>query len=212
MDIEYPPQLLGREYYQTWFGERYLLLLPLDIHVLAGIAKRLLSFAPPKTSLTKSPRPITSFLSMTGYSLFFFLRIHYHTHRSFPQDPSAPIYSLGPSELDYEFVKYGIQQWPWRSWFLYGGLVLITAWHAAEGLQIIYNSWVRGESSEVEHSHKVKKSKFRTSRRTRIAGATLLTTPALAGLWVISREPLMAFSSLASRFHAIFTKSPLYKF
>ncbi|KAJ7577496.1 hypothetical protein C8J56DRAFT_367666 [Mycena floridula] len=50
------------------------------------------------------------------------LPIHFFTHRFSPQTLEAPILALGPSELDYEFVKFGLQQWPWRNWILYGAL------------------------------------------------------------------------------------------
>ncbi|KAJ3480395.1 hypothetical protein NLI96_g8395 [Meripilus lineatus] len=152
---------------------------------------------------------------MTGYSLFFFLRVHYHIHRVFPKDPLPPIDALGPGELDYEFVKYGLQHWPWRSLILYGGLTLFTAWHVAEGLQIIYNTWFRGKGKtrgvDTELQAVVEKPKLKLTRKARLLGATLVTVPTFVGLWVIASEPVMAFSSFASRYHAIFTKNPVYR-
>ncbi|TCD67984.1 hypothetical protein EIP91_011653 [Steccherinum ochraceum] len=180
--------LLGREYYQTSFGEKYLLLAPLAIHTLSGLAKRLIS--PPHLR-----RRFTSVLGITGYSVFlFFLPIHFLNHRVYPADPSPPIYEVGPSELDYEFVKVSLQTWPWRSWFLYGGLALCVAWHAAEGLKIIWNTSLRDIYGA-----------WRSSTRRRIIGVTLAVVPVLTGVYVMSQEPIYAFSSLAARFrHALY--------
>ncbi len=80
-------------------------------------------------------------------------------------------------------------------------------------MMIIYNTWVKGKAvdGDSQASTIVKKSKKKLSRKARVTGATLLTVPAFAGLWVLSAEPFMAFNSLASRFHAIFTKSSVYR-
>ena len=91
-------QLLGREYYQTVLGERYLLFGPLFIHSSSAIIKR--CFSPPVS------RPFTSALSVTGYAIAFcILPVHFITHRLAPADPAPPISSLGPSPLNYEFAK-----------------------------------------------------------------------------------------------------------
>ncbi|OAX36007.1 hypothetical protein K503DRAFT_722080 [Rhizopogon vinicolor AM-OR11-026] len=186
--------LLGREYYQTSFGERYLLFAPLAAHVASSIAKRIIA---PRSA---SPRKITSSLSLAAYStLLIFLPIHFFTHRLSPTDPSAPIFAVGPSELDFEFVKMGLARFPWRSWVLYGGLVASVMLHAVEGAQIIQAS--RFASRD-----------FRMRPRTRkiVAGAVLV--PILAGLWTVSQEPLMVFASLAERYEAVFMQSWVYGF
>lgn len=124
-------------------------------------------------------------------------------HRVDPTTATAPILSIGPSELDYEFVKLGLQRWPWRSWFLYAGLVSCVAAHAADGLSIIWNTWVRGASV----------GKFKGASRNRRRATVLvgLAGPVLLGLYALAREPLMVFTSTARRFEAVFAGSFIYR-
>ncbi|EGN96308.1 hypothetical protein SERLA73DRAFT_112545 [Serpula lacrymans var. lacrymans S7.3] len=188
--------LLGREYYQTSFGEKYLVLVPLGIHVASGIAKRILS--PPQ----RKPRSLLSILSVTAYAaLSVFVPIHFFTHRISPSDPAAPILAVGPAELDYEYVKFALHTWPWRSWGLYAGLVGCVSLHAAEGMGVIFNTWFRGG----------KKSWCIPKTNTRRLVAACVTLPVLSGLFVFSREPLMTLSSFAGRFEAAFTQSWIYR-
>jgi len=192
--------ILGREYYQTSFGERFLFKLPFTIHVVSGIAKRLIA-------LHRPPRPLKSLLSLSAYvSLLFFFPIHWHTHRAYPAIPSPPIYAVGPSELDYEFVKVGIQTWPWTSWFLYGGLALGVAWHMAEGLNIIYSTWVKGSGVGSKYLNV-----GGIQVRHRVVGASLAMIPVFSGVWFISREPIRAFTSLASTFQEVYKMSFIYR-
>ncbi|KAH9022607.1 hypothetical protein EDB84DRAFT_1274516 [Lactarius hengduanensis] len=182
--------LLGREYYQTMFGERYLLFGPLFIHSSSAIIKRLIS---PRVS-----RPLTSALSVTGYvTAFCILPVHLITHRLAPADPAPPISSLSPSELDYEFVKAALSGWPRRSTVLYSVLVLGVALHAADGIGIIWSTWSPGL-----------KLPGRKARRA-LAGAAIV--PVLTGLAVIAREPLYAFASMAARYQAALTQSIVYR-
>ena len=193
-------QLLGREYYQTPFGENYLLFGPIAIHSFAGITKRLLS---PNKSPAR-PRPLSSLLTMTGYATFlFFLPIHYTTHRLLPTSPDAPISSLGPAELDFEFVKLGLQKWPWTNWFLYVGLVGSVALHMADGLNIINNTWFRNGTGG-------RAGVFAGRKRMRALVLGGLVLPVLTGLYAISREPPIVFSSIARRFEAVFLESGMY--
>ncbi|KAG2073491.1 hypothetical protein BDR04DRAFT_1010589 [Suillus decipiens] len=186
--------LLGREYYQTGFGERYLLFIPLTAHVASSIVKRILN-------LRSAPPPkITSTLSLAAYSaLLVFLPIHFYTHRVSPTNPAPPIFAVGPSEVDYEFIKIGLARFPWRSWILYGGLVASVMLHAVEGAQIIqasrFPSW-----------------KLRIRPRTRKIVAGAAAVPILAGLWMLSKEPLMVFASLAERYEAAFARCWVYRF
>lgn len=100
--------------------------------------------------------------------------------------------------MDYEFIKTGLARFPWRSWILYGGLVMSMMLHAVEGTQII------------QASHFASR-KFRMRPRTRkiVAGAAVV--PILAGLWTLSKEPLMVFASLAERYEAAFARSWVYR-
>jgi succinate dehydrogenase/fumarate reductase cytochrome b subunit len=140
---------------------------------------------------------MTSVLSSTGYlTLFLFLPIHYLTHRVYPAIPAAPIHSFGPAELDYEFVKAGLQTWPFRSWLLYIGLVGCVALHAVEGISVITVS--RGWGAVVPKS-KRKLVSF-------LAGI-----PALAGLFFISRETVWALTSSMESYVAAFSRSMAYR-
>ncbi|KAJ6466528.1 hypothetical protein C8R47DRAFT_1223962 [Mycena vitilis] len=189
--------LLGREYYQTEFGEKYLLLGPLAVHSLSGIVKRGLS------PTNAPPRPWTSLLAITGYvNMLFFLPIHFMAHRALPMNPAPPVHSLGPSELDFEFVKYGLATWPWRSWLLYGGLVAGAVLHAADGQRFLFNTYLGGSMGRI---------KAAARKRLLAIGLGLLAIPVLSGIFVMSREPLMVFASTAERFQASYAQSPIYR-
>jgi len=189
--------LFGREYYQTPFGERCLVLAPLVIHPLASIAKRLISpsigFQKPWSRL----RPITSVLSSTGYlTLFLFLPVHYLTHRAYPTIPDAPIYSFGPAELDYEFVKTGLTTWPFRSWFLYIGLVGCVALHSIEGINIVTTTQC---------------GKAVVPKKWRKLASLIAGVPALTGLYFISRETGYALASSVGSYTAALSRSVIYR-
>ncbi|KAJ7220171.1 hypothetical protein GGX14DRAFT_585889 [Mycena pura] len=189
--------LLGREYYQTNFGEKYLLLGPLAIHSLSGIVKRVLS------PLKAPPRPWTSLLSLTGYAnMIFFLPIHFMTHRVFPTNPAAPIHALGPAELDFEYVKYGLATWPWRSWFFYGGLVVCVVLHTVDGQRLLFNTYFGETLGRVNTAAR---------KRFRAIGIGLLALPVLSGIFMMSKEPLMTFPSTVERFQACFAQAPWYR-
>nr|GAT50462.1 predicted protein [Mycena chlorophos] len=189
--------LLGREYYQTNFGEKYLLLAPLAAHALSGLTKRTIS--PRKAP----PRPWTSLLTLTGYmTMVVFLPVHFMTHRVVPQSPSPPIYALSPSELDFEYVKFALTRWPKRSWFLYGGLVLCAVLHTVEGQRLLFNTYFGKEMGRLVGAAKT---------RMRAAALGLVALPVLSGLWILAQEPLMAFPSSFARFQAAFTHSLWYR-
>ncbi|KAI0303335.1 hypothetical protein B0F90DRAFT_1610424, partial [Multifurca ochricompacta] len=163
--------LIGREYYQTMFGERYLVFGPLFIHSTCAILKRLFSL--------RLSRPLSSALSVTGYATaLFFLPIHVITHRLAPADPTPPISSLSPSELDYEYVKAALRGWPVRSTLLYTALVFGVTLHAADGIAVMWSTWAP-------------ESKLIPGRRVRqiLTGATVVLV--LNGLAVVAREPLL---------------------
>ncbi|EDR11232.1 uncharacterized protein LACBIDRAFT_315798 [Laccaria bicolor S238N-H82] len=186
--------LLGREYYQTSFGENFLLLSPLVVHSMSGIAKRLLS---PKD---QPPRPASSLLSISGYAtLFLFLPIHYMTHRVNPTSDVPPIFAVGPSELDYEYVKMGLHTWPWRSWLLYGGLVGSATLHLADGMAVIWNTYLKRKLAS-------------SSRKTRLAVSLgVIALPVMMGIYALSQEPMMIFASTMERYKASFMSSTVYQ-
>ncbi|KAI0333157.1 hypothetical protein GY45DRAFT_1245449 [Cubamyces sp. BRFM 1775] len=184
--------LLGREYYQTPFGEKYLVLAPLMVHPLSALLKRVLA--------PKPARRLTSILSITGYTAAVAVALHYFTHRIAPADPSSPIFAVGPSELDYEYVKFALQEWPWRSWLGYVGLTACVAWHAVEGMTVIWNTWLRPQLGSLPGT-----------KRSRTLGVLVAgVLPVATGMFFMWREPLMVFASHAERFKAAFTQSPMY--
>lgn len=146
------------------------------------------------------PRPASSLLSVTGYVTFFlFLPIHYMTHRVNPTSDIPPILAVGPSELDYEFVKLGLHSWPWRSWFLYGGLVASVTLHLADGIAVIWNTYFKRKLTS-------------SSRNTRLAlSLGVIALPVMMGVYALSQEPMMIFASTMERYKASFTTSMLYR-
>ena len=153
-----------------------------------------------------SPKPFSrssfSLLRISAYVVALALPIHFVTNRLDPTIPDLPIAALGPSELDYEFVKFGLQKWPWRSALLYSGLVGGTLIHSAEGAAILWEKYVSkriGERWEVTRMSK---------RRIQAAVIALLT---LSGALVVWKEDLTPLSSLLSRFDATFTNSFFYR-
>jgi len=204
--------ILGREYYQTSFGESLLLFAPLGIHVIAGITRRVHKFYLRKQAADKyrsSPdqsirrkwyipsKP--TLLQVSAYGTLLLLPIHILTNRVHPSLPDAPIHSISPGELDYEFVKYGFQNWPWRSWMLYSLLVACVSVHAAEGFQMVSKRLINPKGRGLT----------KWTRRGIAAAVSILT---LNGLRVILKEPLSAFTSQISRYHAAYTMSSFYTF
>ncbi|KII89379.1 hypothetical protein PLICRDRAFT_53817 [Plicaturopsis crispa FD-325 SS-3] len=184
--------LLGREYYQTPFGETYLVKAPIVIHILASILKRVLS--PPE----RPPRPLSSLLTVSAFGVLAFLPVHYFTHRISPALPGAPIFAVGPAELDYEFVKVGLRAFPWRSWFLYLGLIGGMSIHSTEGMRTIWNTRLRKTFGGM---------KKEVSRIIALGSAVSI----ISGLVFLSQEPLMTFASVAERYLAAFTQSAIYR-
>jgi hypothetical protein len=130
--------------------------------------------------------------------MILFLPVHFFLHRVNPTTPEPPISAVGPAELDFEFVKYGLRHWPWRSWALYAGLVVCVGLHATDGVYLICNKWL----GDVPSWWKRRSKRYR--RGVTVAGLIL---PVLSGLFVLSKEPLMIFSFKAKRFKAVFIKS-----
>jgi len=194
--------LLGREYYQTAWGEPIFVLGPIVLHVCAGVVKRLLSGAP-----REKPRPFSAVLAYTGYAAaILFLPMHYLTHRIYPMSAGDPIDAIGPAELDYEFVKYGLQRWPVRTWLLYGGLASCVILHGLTGAKIIWQTWFGGTRRNGDRGKDRKIFNF-----TPVAAASSILVPVLVGIYRVSQEPLMALSPTITRFEAVFKKLWLYR-
>jgi hypothetical protein len=81
--------------------------------------------------------------------------------------------------------------------------VLSTALHMADGLQILWTSWLK------DGLRRPWPLSSRMRRRAAMLGAFSL--PSLLGLYVLFREPLMAFPSLATRYRAVYLYSSVYQ-
>lgn len=180
------------------------MLGPIVLHALSGIAKRLLTSTASNEKKNQSPslrnRSFKSLLSLTAYSTaLIFLPIHFLIHRDYPTIAMEPIHSVGPASLDYEFVKYGLQSWPVRSWVLYVGLVGSVVLHVADGSALLWNTWVGGGGG--------------LSRKMRRCILTCgVVVPVLLGLRAMVKEPRMILKFLEDRYHAVFTQSMVYRF
>jgi hypothetical protein len=174
-------------------------------------------------SLFKNP----SLLIATGYAIFVALPHHLGPMRIFPMMPQSPINSLSPTELDYEFVKYGVQQWPVRSWILFTVLVGATCFHAAEGtMSIVQRRFTKTNKSRTPKepapsnasahlSVRPQESQIgaRSRRRRRLISwslAFVVSSLVLGGLKVAASEPVAAFSAQLSRYLVIYQNSPIY--
>ncbi|TRM66832.1 hypothetical protein BD626DRAFT_396909 [Schizophyllum amplum] len=188
--------LLGREYYQTAMGEKLLVLGPLAAHGLSAVGKRVLSPA------GHPPRPATSLLTVSGIASVALLTIHYRTHRVLPAIELAPIYEVGPAELDYEFVKTGLARWPMLNTVLYSGLITAVALHVVDGMGILYNVYVRGGRW---------RGWWPARRKRQIIAGLALVMPVLTGLVFLAREPVMAFPSTVARYEAAFKELILFQ-
>ncbi|KAG8929486.1 hypothetical protein FRC01_004259 [Tulasnella sp. 417] len=181
--------LLGREFYQGALSEPLFVLGPLGIHVTASAVKRLLiGFPSPPSLITWATIPIL----MT-------LPIHFATHRLYPSIPDPPINALSPSELDYEYVKFGLQTWPWRNTLLYLVLVAGTATHAVEGLRVMIRVWQPNAALPKEWGWK------RWSTVAAVVGFTV------AGILTLKGETLIMTSRAASRISSAWEQSLVYR-
>ena len=181
-------QLLGREYYQGKKSEGLLVLGPLALHIVTSLIKRAIH----PTRSIKNP----SLATKMAYPLLLLVPIHIATHKIIPSDPSPPILALSPSELNFEFVKAGLQGWKLVSWVSYMGLVTFGLMHATEGWAIVWRTWT-GRPTPMKMS---------TARKLALG----LAAGVIAGLGFIFMEEPMAGRLLMSRINAVFSKAPVY--
>ncbi|KAF8321535.1 hypothetical protein DL93DRAFT_2072239 [Clavulina sp. PMI_390] len=202
--------LLGREYYQTALTEPLFVWLPLAVHVSAAFVKRAI------IGLPKSP----SALGTSGWLLAIaFLPIHLSLHRFNPTSPALPIASLGPSQVDFEFVKVGLAIWPVLNWTLYSGIVVATMFHAVEGSGVIFRYWkaraMDGSSGDVpinaEEEAEARRKRVARNAFVRRATASAGISTVLAGLGVIATEPLNVSRVFMGRIESSFMLNGLFR-
>ncbi|KAH8114072.1 hypothetical protein DFH11DRAFT_1509412 [Phellopilus nigrolimitatus] len=188
--------LLGREYYQGEMNEIFLLFAPLALHISASMLKRFVS--------PSSPRPPTSLLTIAGYAATLSIPIHVLIHRVYPSDPSEPISSLGPAQLDFSFVQHALQGWPVRSVIMYGGLIVGTLLHTLEGGALLWDLYFAKEGTARRGQ------KDRARRRKMLDAVGVLSF--LAGLYSLWQEPIaMPLPSILRRFDTILSHSLVYR-
>lgn len=189
-------QLLGREYYQTSFGESYLLLAPLGIHITAGVIRRGLVWFRKSNLSKRSNLTKPSLLATTAYVAMAVVPVHFLVNRYYPSLDEAPIFGLSPAQLNYEYVKLGLKSWPVRTWLLYGVMVPAVFLHGAEGMIVLARKRL---------GLNLRMGVLNSAAA--LAGA-LLT---LGGLYVVSKEPSFIYSGEAARFASAYSKSILYQ-
>lgn len=121
--------IIGRELYQSGFGEKALIATAL-LHLSASASKRLLMM---KRSHWKWP-PFSSFSwhSIAGFILTPLLAIHSYKHRWYPSQ-----LGISPAFIDYGYVVHGLHVQPAMSVLGYGSILLAGAYHWIAGLRKI---------------------------------------------------------------------------
>lgn len=199
------PQLLGREYYQTRLTEPLFVFAPILIHLGAGSLKRAM-IGPPK-------KPST--LASTGWIMGTFLvPVHMMLHRIHPSNPTPPISSLSPSQLDFEFVKVGLAVWPFLSWTLYTTLVVATMFHAVEGAAYMVQYWRRKigpRDQEQEQSPRDRRKRKARAAWFQNAVISAGISSVLGGLAIIATEPLNISRSFMSRIESSFMLDSMFR-
>ena len=179
--------------------EPLLVWAPLAVHIGAATIKRAI-IGPPKTPST---------LGATGWLLATaLLPVHVLLHRLNPTHPEPPVLSLGPSQLDYEFVKVGLAVWPVMSWTLYSALVVSMMFHAVEGAALMFRVWRRGTTPS-EPKDRRRRKKIVAIVKNVAASAGISTV--LGGLAVIATEPLNVSRVLMSRIEASFMLVSMFR-
>lgn len=205
-------KLLGREYYQGRYTEPLLVFAPLGVHITSSLARRiLLSIKPSRSTTAQQSKSIlakiwqklksTRLVTLSAYPALAFLAVHVEAHRLRPSLPEPPISALSPSELDYEFVKYGLQTYPLWAWVTYGGLVFAVLYHASEGAVIVLRAWAAKVRTKRESGFASSwgLSTMRRRRAVAVTGISILT-----GLLVLWLEPLEAGTRMVTRYSAVY--------
>lgn len=82
---------------------------------------------------------------------------------------------------------------------MYGGLVVSVTLHFADGMAVIWNTYLKGKLTS-------------SSRKTRLAvGLGVIALPVMMGVYALSQEPMMIFASAMERYKASFMSSTVYQ-
>lgn len=215
-------KLLGREYYHGVPQEVLLVYTPITLHVASSLVKRTIKIInwatktrntiEEETSQSESSRSITAMdvLQWTGYPLLFLLSPHIATHRLQPSAPSPPISSISPSELDFSFVYFGLQNWPIRSWAMYSVLVGAGLFHVAYGIPVVWRQTalrLLKKAGIVRSNSRVGLS-WQAAPKTAVIGISII----LLGLFRISREDVFISRLAKMRMLASYRLSPVYQY
>lgn len=165
-----------------------------------------------KRAMIGFPNSLSRF-ELTGALLAIGLvPVHVLLHRLNPTNPTPPVFSIGPSQLDYEFVKVGLTVWPIMSWTLYSTLVASLMFHAIEGVAIMLRYWgrrLRGKIlSYAEPDDGRRRSRWLAEKNI-IASIGISTV--LGGLAIIATEPLNISRAFMSRIEASFMLNPMFR-
>lgn len=206
-------KLLGRELYQTPLGEPLLVWAPLTLHIAASTLKLIFIGLPKRLAV----------LSSTAWPLaVFFLPVHVLVHRVHPAFPGSPVEGLGPSQLDFEYVKYGFERWPMLSWTLFGGLISCVILHSLEGSRILWRVWsIQKRSKSSAASNNVVQPITSSKLHFAVDGGRRLILPTavvaamaigtfgsiLGGLAILASEPVFVSNALSVRMHGAYTRS-----
>ncbi|WWC68557.1 uncharacterized protein I206_102486 [Kwoniella pini CBS 10737] len=129
--------------------EPIIIYIPIGIHITSSILRRLIIIFYPNPNEIKNWKKIKNKLpkqihQIIAYPLIILIINHYLTHRLIPSFKKFPINSLSPSELNWEFIGYNLNN-NLLSWLNYLILIGFTSWHSIIGSMKII-SFLKGSS------------------------------------------------------------------
>ncbi|WRT65785.1 uncharacterized protein IL334_002734 [Kwoniella shivajii] len=225
--------MIGRDLYLPL--ERYLIYIPLSVHVASSILRRIVITLPSSQTPTINPKQSSSWSSMiqrvksklpkqthqiVAYPLSLMVLSHLLTHRIIPSYNQSPILALSPSELSWEFVGHNLTHY--SAWLSYLTLVGSASWHGLVGSMKIVN-WLKGSrkntisngKGDEPHATSVE-SKAEGRRniipRTRKIGLratiTFLLGIVTVGLVRVAKDTGPISGIMKSRYEAVFAAAP----
>lgn len=185
--------LLSRPYYQSFPLELILVVLPIALHVTAGLGLRIhqrnvnlqrygASLLPIKTRLKKKLKiwPHISWISISGYLLVPLILQHTLVNRILPL-----VYEGGNSGVGLGYVAHSFARHPILAAASYTMIISVAAGHFCWGIA----RWAGLTSPRVKHSNELQWQKWRRRRWWVINGAasTLMIIWMTGGLGIVAR-------------------------